>query len=153
MASTPPHKAATWLVICATCVSGFEGLRQVAYRDPVGIPTICFGETLGVRLGDQATLDECKGMLMDSLAKADEAVQRCTKVGLSDERRAALVSFTYNVGGKAYCDSTLVKLLNDRQTMAACNQLTRWNRARGIPLPGLTARRAAERQLCIKGLV
>lgn len=153
MALTQPQKnKAAWLTICVACVSSAEGLRQVAYRDPVGIPTICFGETAGVKLGDRATLAQCEGMLIDSLLKADKAVQTCTKVPLPDERRAALVSFTYNVGGNAYCGSTLVKLLNDGNAFAACNQLPRWNRAHGIPLPGLTTRREKERQMCLKGL-
>lgn len=91
-------------------------------------------------------------MLMESLMKADAAVMSCTKVPLSDERRAALVSFTYNVGGGAYCSSTLVRLLNNGFTLEACNQLPRWNKAKGMPLPGLKTRREAERQLCIKGL-
>lgn len=152
MPTPKQNKAATWVIICAACVTGFEGLRQVAYKDPVGIPTICFGETAGVKLGDKATMEECQGMLMDSLVKADAAVQACTKVSLPDERRAALVSFTYNVGGGNYCSSTLVKLLNEGNTYAACNQLPRWNRAKGFVLPGLTRRREAERLLCLKGL-
>ena len=36
-----------------------EGLRQVAYRDPVGITTICFGSTKGVKMGDTATFEQC----------------------------------------------------------------------------------------------
>ena len=121
--------------------------------DPVGIPTICFGETKGVRLGQKATVEECKGMLAESLKIADQAVLLCTKVPLSDERRAALVSFTYNVGGHAYCTSTLVKKLNSGNTFGACDELLRWNKAKGITLPGLTRRRHAERELCIKGVM
>lgn len=143
---------AAWCAIAVTCVSGFEGLRQLAYSDPVGIPTICFGETIGVQLGQRATLDECHGMLADSLEIANRSVERCVSVPMTPERQAALVSFTYNVGGGAFCGSTLVRKLNAGQTYAACGELLRWTMARGITLPGLVKRRQAEREMCIKGL-
>ena len=44
-------------------MAGAEGLRTVAYKDPVGIPTACFGETQGVRLGQTYTVEECRQML------------------------------------------------------------------------------------------
>jgi lysozyme len=146
------RQAAGWCAIAVACVSGFEGLRTAAYSDPVGIPTICFGETKGVRLGDRATVDECKAMLADSLQIANRGVDSCVRVFLPDERRAALVSFTYNVGVQNLCSSTLVRKLNAGDTVGACNELLRWNRAKGIVLPGLTKRREAERQMCLKGL-
>lgn len=146
------RKTAAWCAIAVTCVSGFEGLRQVAYSDPVGIPTICFGETKGVKLGQKASIDECRAMLAESLELADQAVMLCTKVALPDKRRAALVSFTYNVGGAAYCKSTLVKKLNAGDTVAACDELLRWTTAKGVKLPGLVKRRQQERELCREGL-
>ena len=48
------------LAAAVALVSGFEGLRNYAYRDPVGIPTICFGETRGVHMGDYKTTQEGK---------------------------------------------------------------------------------------------
>ena len=50
-------------------VGGFEGLRNYAYRDPIGIPTLCFGETRGVKMGDFKTTAECKDMLADRLVE------------------------------------------------------------------------------------
>lgn len=146
------RKKAAWCVIAVACVSGFEGLRQVAYNDPVGIPTICFGETQGVKLGQRRTLDECKDMLADSLDKANASVERCVKVPMSDKRHAALVSFTYNVGGDAFCGSTLVTKINSGNTIGACDELLRWTKAKGITLPGLVKRREQERKLCLEGL-
>jgi lysozyme len=146
-------KKAGWAAIAVTIVGGFEGIRTVAYLDPIGIPTACFGETKGIRMGQKFTMAECESMLIESLKIADDAVMHCTKVPLSDTRRAALVSFTYNVGGHAYCNSTLVKKLNAGDTVGACDQLLRWDRAKGIRLPGLTKRRAAERDLCMRGLM
>lgn len=140
------------MAIAVASVSGFEGLRTVAYRDPVGIPTICFGETVGVNMGQIRTIEECKAMLADSLEIANKAVERCVRVPMSADRHAALVSFTYNIGGTAFCTSTLVRKLNAMDILGACNELPRWNKAKGIVLPGLVKRREQERQMCLKGL-
>lgn len=144
-------KRVAWVVIATSCVAGFEGVRQVAYRDPVGIPTICFGETQGVKLGDRATMDECRAMLADSLTIANDNVDRCLKVPVNDNQRAALVSFTYNVGGAAFCRSNVVRKINAGEIDAGCNSLTQWVYAKGVKLPGLVKRREAERDLCLKG--
>lgn len=149
MALTNKQRAG-WCAIAVACVSGFEGLRQTAYRDPVGIPTICFGETQGVRMGDKATLEQCNGMLADSLEIANRAVDSCIKAPLPDYRRAALVSFTYNVGATNMCTSTMARKINAGDIRGGCDELLRWNRAKGIVLPGLTKRRAAERDMCLK---
>lgn len=151
MAQTTRSKAA-WCAIAVACVSGFEGLRTSAYLDPVLIPTACYGETKGIRMGQTFTVDECKGMLAESLEIANKQVDSCVRVPLPDARRAALVSFAYNVGGANLCSSTLVRKLNAGDTVGACNELPRWNRAKGIVLPGLTKRREAERQMCLQGL-
>lgn len=150
--SAQAKKRAAWVAIATTCVAGFEGLRQVAYRDPVGIPTICFGETKGVHMGDKASLDECKGMLSDSLEIANSGVNACAKVALPDETRAALVSFTYNVGVGTFCRSTMAKKLNAHDLAGACNELPKFVYAKGVRLPGLVRRRDEEKKLCIAGL-
>ena len=54
-------------VLVVATVGDFEGLRTSAYPDVIGIPTICYGETRGVRLGDRRTVAECKAMLGDRL--------------------------------------------------------------------------------------
>ena len=150
MATTNKQRAA-WCAIAVACVGAFEGLRLAAYADPVGIPTICFGETKGVRLGQRATLDQCNGMLAGSLQLANRAVDACIRTPLPDYRRAALVSFTYNVGQQALCGSTLARKLNAGDVAGGCNELLRWDYAKGIRLPGLTKRRAAESNMCLVG--
>jgi len=141
-------KAAGWAAIAVVCVGGFEGLRTVAYRDPVGIPTLCFGETKGVRMGDKATADECRVMLAGRLEEFARGVDACVSVPMSDSRKAAMVSFAYNVGTGAFCKSTLVRRLNVGDP-AACDELLKWTSAKGITLPGLVNRRKEERKLCM----
>jgi lysozyme len=43
-----------------------------------------------------------------------------------------------------------VRKLNAGDYTGACNQLLRWNRAGGKEVRGLTRRRVAERELCLK---
>lgn len=135
-------------------VAGFEGLRTYAYRDPVGIPTICFGETRGVQMGDRATVEECKGMLKDRLLEFESGMRFCLRSPdtIPDGAYIATLSFTYNVGVMAFCNSTLRRKLDAGDIRGACDELPKWVMARGIKLPGLVKRRALERDVCLKGL-
>lgn len=153
MASRLKRNSALAAVVVAA-VGTFEGFRQVAYLDPVGIPTICFGETRGVRLGMKATRAECEAMLARSLVEHEEGMARCLKApeGIPDGVYGAFLSFTYNVGVGAFCGSTLVRKANAGDLRGACDELRKWDRAKGIRLPGLTKRRAAEREMCLRGL-
>ena len=124
-----------------------EAVVPVAYLDPVGIPTICAGHTRGVFLGQQRTLQECEELLKEDVTYAGRAIARCTKVDLTQEQYDALVSATFNIGGAAYCSSTLVRKLNAGDCFGAAAQFDRWIYAKGRKLPGLVKRRAAERKL------
>lgn len=132
-----------------------EGLRTVAYRDPIGIPTICFGSTRGVQMGDRVTVEQCHKMLTAEMLDAVETVDRCLP-GLPVKVLAAFSDAVYNMGPTITCSntgSTARKLLLAKQYDAACNQLPRWDKARVagvlVSLPGLTKRRVVERELCL----
>lgn len=141
----------TWLAIALTAVAGFEGLRTTAYLDPVGIPTICFGHTADVQLGDTKSPVECEAMLTDEVVNYGLGVSNHTKVALSHEEQAAYTSFAYNVGIGNFQSSTLLRKLNAGDREGACNELPRWVYAQGVKLPGLVNRRAEERTLCLSG--
>lgn len=159
------RRKAAWIAIAVAAVGAFEGLRTVAYSDPVGIPTICFGETAGVRLGDRKTVEECKGLLVDSLLEAEQTLEKCAPgIVLPDRTKAAFVSFIYNVGpgGKGVKDgfcvlkngnpSSMLRHLVAGRYAQACEEFPAWATAKGIPLRGLVKRRAEERQMCLDGL-
>jgi len=146
------RKGSAAFAVVVSMVAGFEGLRTVAYRDPVGIPTICFGETKGVKLGDQKTADECHQLLGNRLIEFSSGVDKCLKVEVPAYTYAAFVSFSYNVGLGAFCSSTLVKKANAGDLEGACSELSRWTYARGIEWPGLVTRRTKERKWCLAGL-
>lgn len=142
------RKTVGWVTICVGCVAGAEGLRTAVYLDPVGIPTYCFGETAGARLGDTYTPEQCRAKLGARVLEFGGAVDRCVTKPMSAARKAGLTSFTYNVGVDAFCGSTLVRRLNAGDP-DACDELRRWTKAKGVTLPGLVNRREQERTLCL----
>lgn len=128
-------------------LKSFEGLRLVAYQDSVGVWTIGYGTTSGVRPGMRITEAQAEEFLKRDLDRFEDAVASLVQVPLTDDQFSALVSFVYNVGETAFANSTLLKLLNRRDYRGAADQLLRWNRAGSQELAGLTRRRRAERAL------
>jgi lysozyme len=144
----PTRGPAVAAALCAL-VAGLEGTRQVAYQDVVGVWTICDGETEGVHEGDRVSLAECRAKLTKRLGEFGDAIEQCAP-GLPNARFIALTSFAYNVGSHAACSSSAVKLINAGHVQEGCDALMKWNKAGGITFPGLTKRRAIERDLCLQ---
>lgn len=149
-----PKKAAA-LVLATALAAPAEGLRQYAYRDVTGLPTICMGSTKGVKMGDFRTIPECRAMLTAEMLATVEAVDKCAP-GLPVNVLAAFSDAAYNLGPVIACNSsksTAARLLQRGDIAGACNQLTQWDKARVagilVPLPGLTKRRGMERDLCL----
>ncbi|WAT83023.1 lysozyme [Delftia acidovorans] len=133
-------------------VARYEGTVQTAYRDPVGIVTACTGHTgPELQMGQVFTREQCEDMLYKDLLKHTAALE-CVKAPMSDGQKAAFLSFAFNVGNSAFCSSTLARKANAGDMPGACAELSRWTYAGGKQLPGLVNRRAAERQLCERGL-
>lgn len=129
-------------------VAQHEGLRLWAYRDPVGVLTACYGHTgKDVQPGQRYTRQQCRELLEADLARHAEALA-CIRRPLTDGQKAAFVSFAYNVGPQAFCDSTLARKANAGDMPGACAELSKWVYAKGQKLPGLVKRRAAERAMC-----
>jgi len=152
------NRKAAALAIATALAAPAEGLRQWAYRDPVGLPTICFGSTQGVKMGDFRTVPECKALLSKEMSDVVSRVDTC-RPGLPINVLAAFSDAAYNIGEHIACDSsrsTAARLLAAGDYRGACNQLLRWDKARVagvlVPLPGLTKRREMERDVCLAGL-
>jgi lysozyme len=136
-------------------LTGFEGIRQTAYPDPatLGKPwTVCMGETKGVKPGDHYSLKECKAMLRERLVDYTTPVESCLP-NLPDARFVAFVSLAWNIGATRTCQSTAAKFIRLGEIVKGCNAFMSWNKAAGIVFPGLTRRRAAERDMCLKGVL
>ncbi len=131
-----------------------EGLRRVAYYDPPGILTVCYGHTGNVQKGRVYSLAECKTLLNADMLKALQIVERCVP-GLPENVLAAFGDAVYNLGPTIACDtrkSTAARMLRAGNIKGACAQLPRWANALiagvMVELPGLATRRAAEREVC-----
>ena len=135
-----------------------EGIRQFAYYDPPGILTVCRGHTgPDVVKGRKYSLAECDAYMTADMRNAVNQVSACHP-NLPVEVLAAFGDAVFNMGPTIACDrknSTAARYLYAGQFADACKQLPRWNKARIlgflIELPGLTTRRGAERELCLKG--
>lgn len=148
------RKGGTLAALCVVVVGGFEGIRLNAYRDVVGVPTACFGETRGIRMGMKFTKTECDAMLLKGLDEFAEGVEKCTISAkyMPEKRYVAHLSLAYNIGVGGYCKSSVSRLENAGQTRASCDFFLKYNRAGGVVFPGLTRRRQAERLMCLEGL-
>jgi GH24 family phage-related lysozyme (muramidase) len=164
-----PARLAVAAALAAALAMPAEGLRQVAYYDPPGILTACRGHTgADVKAGVRYSSDQ---WLTSDMRAAVAKVDACAP-GLPPEALAAFGDAVFNVGPTIACDtrnSTAARYLQQYSAgaagnqgsdvsvlVAACDQLPRWDKARIagvlVRLPGLTKRRAAERELCLKGV-
>jgi lysozyme len=139
-------------VMAIAAVAQFEGFRPTAYLDIVGVPTICYGATRGVTLGETATKQECDARLLDELREYEAGMLACLETPLPPKVQVAFVSLTYNIGTAAFCRSSVARHANVNDLAAACDAILKWNKAGGREIAGLTRRRQAERKICREGL-
>ena len=134
---------------CIRLIKHYEGVSLTAYRDPVGIPTIGFGETgPHVKMGMTITSEQAEQMLQRRLD--NEFVPGVLSVLNREPLQCeldAMVSLAYNIGVGAFRKSTLVNMYNDGDVQGAADQFIRWDKAGGKSMLGLRRRRAAERMV------
>ncbi|WP_376742163.1 lysozyme [Ensifer canadensis] len=145
-----------------TLIQPWEGRELKAYRDIVGVWTICDGETKGVKPGMAKTNAQCDAMLLKRVE--NDFYRPLTKcianyTGLPVSLQASLLSAAYNVGTPTICGSTAARLARAEQYKASCEAITRFNRAGGKEIRGLKLRREygdanriGELELCLEGL-
>lgn len=127
-----------------------EGYRENAYIPVAGdVPTIGFGTTGGVKLGDKTTPELAIRRAHRDVQLFEGAIKTCVTVPLTQYEYDAYTSLAYNIGPNAFCNSTLVRLLNQGRYEEACKQILRWDKFRGQTLRGLTIRRQEEYNRCM----
>jgi lysozyme len=125
----------------------FEGCRLTAYVCPAGKLTIGYGHAgTDVRPGQSITAGQAEELLRADIAPIEQTIAECVTAPLTQDQFDALVVFAFNVGIGALRRSTLVKRINAKDPNAS-HEFDRWTMANGRVLPGLIARRAAERGL------
>jgi len=148
------RKSAGLAVAAVALVGAWEGLRTVAYRDIVGVPTVCYGETRGVTIGDRYTAEQCKTMLGDGLAEFEAGMRACLVApdAIPDGAYIAFLSLSYNIGTRAFCGSSVARRANAGDLAGACAAIAMWNRAGGKVVKGLVNRRAEEKRICLDSI-
>lgn len=124
-----------------------ESLRLEAYLCPAGIPTIGYGHTKGVRLGQKITVEQANQLLADDYLEAEDGVTHAVHVPLTQNQLEALTSFVFNLGIGNLKSSTLLKKINASDFSGAANEFDKWVFSKGVKLNGLVKRRALEKQL------
>lgn len=156
-AETMPASDADFLRLAVPFVGGWEGKRLSAYRDIVGVWTVCYGHTQGVRPGDSYTAAECDAMLARDLLTYRAGWHRyltpeTRSTRLPVTRDVAYSSLAINVGIAGAGKSTATRRLNAGDIVGGCEALTWWNKAGGRVIRGLVRRRSEERTLCLEGV-
>ena len=153
--------SATAIALCVTIISHWEGMDLTAKHqsiDPPGVITACIGRTNyddpTLKAGQHFTKAQCEQFLRDDLPKYDAMMRRCIHVAMPPHRYAAIVDFTYNVGGGTLCKSSVAREINAGYPRAGCNGLLAYTKANGRFLPGLRHRREdsfiGERTWCLR---
>ncbi len=142
------------LNIAQPAITDFEGQRAVAYRDVVGVLTVCAGHTgKDIVVGKVYSNDECKKLTIADAAKAAAGVLAVSPhLVWHPMQLAAAISFSYNVGTGTYANSTVARLFNAGDFIGACNFLPNYKYAGGKVWPGLVTRRAEEQRICLSTL-
>lgn len=150
--------AAVAIALAVTFIAPFEGYASKPYVDHVGTGhpiTWCYGETKAdgpvPSMSKTFTEAECKTILQQSLTnKYDPEVRKCIHVPMPPHREAAILSFTFNLGAGPICNGPVGRYLNAGNVPAACNAMLAYDHAGGVRVVGLTNRRKAERELCLR---
>ena len=127
-------------------IKRFEGCRLEAYRCPAGKPTIGYGHTAGVKMGQKITQVQAESFLKDDLARYEKLVEKYdSRYHWNQNQFDALVSFAYNIGS---IDQLTANGTRSISTIA--EKITAYNKAGGQILSGLKERRKAEQTLFLQ---
>ncbi|WP_159282191.1 lysozyme [Rahnella variigena] len=142
------------LAIATVMIPSLEGVEYKPYQDIAGVWTVCYGHTGNdIILNKTYTQAECKAILDKDLVPFAKSVDRSVKVPTNEYQKAALISFSYNVGVTAFERSSLLRNLNAGNYRAACDGLKSWVYAGSgknkKAWPGLMNRRDVEREVCM----
>ncbi len=171
MSRPPPSPTARRTVVALTLSAAalvgivlHEGYSDRAIIPVKGdVPTIGFGSTTKpdgtpVKLGDTTTPPKALARALTDVQQFEGALKTCVTVPLAQHEYDAYVGFAYNVGSRAFCQSTLVKKLNAGDYAGACSEILRWRYFQGKDCAltinaqlcgGLATRREAEYRQCI----
>lgn len=102
------------------------------------VPTVGFGTTSGVKMGDKTTPVKAVQRAMKDVTEYEGAVKRCIKVELSQAEYDTYVALAYNIGPTNFCTnpktgepSTLSKRVNAKDYVGGCEAILLYKYAAG----------------------
>ncbi len=132
-------------------IKDLEGLKLKSYRDSGGIWTIGYGSTgPDINEGIVWTKEDCEKRLALDLMVREKQLKHVIQIPLTENQKAAIMSFLYNIGFDAFKKSTFLKKLNNCDVAGAADQMLRWNKCNGEIVEGLNNRRARERAVFLE---
>ena len=145
------------IAIAVPFLNKHEGVEYKPYLDVAGVWTVCAGITgPDVIKGRTYTQKECDALLAKHLAIHQRAVDNAVKVNIPVNTRAALYSFSFNVGANAMLKSTAIRKINQGDIYGGCNALKMFNKitvnGKKVVSKGLVNRRNHEVELCLSHL-
>lgn len=125
-------------------IKAFEGLRLDAYRCPAGVPTIGWGHTKGVKMGQHITHAVAEDLLVEDIAPI-ERLLNSMKINFRQNQFDALVSWIFNLGEGKFKGSTMYqRIIGNASDEEIANQMVKWIYSGQQKLPGLMNRRVLE---------
>lgn len=123
-------------------IKNFEGFRSKAYKDAVGVWTIGYGHTKGVREGQTVTEEQAIDLLREDVQYVENAINS-HNLKLRQNQFDSLVSLFFNVG-TGHLKNFLPDLKSDPDSIAVPERMKKYVYAGGKILPGLVRRREIE---------
>ena len=125
-------------------IKQFENLRLDAYLCPAKVPTIGWGHTKGVKLGQRITVQQAEQMFAEDIAPIERLLNGL-KINFRQEQFDALVSWIFNLGAGNFKSSTMYKrIVANARDEEITDQMVKWINSGGRPLAGLMVRRVKE---------
>lgn len=130
-------------------LKSFEGFSASPYRCPGGFQTVGYGHRIRPKEAFSFPISPeiAEVILWNDINHIIPVLDAFFWVPLSLHQRAALLSFTFNVGTAALQRSTLRLKVNREEHEAVPQELMKWIWVRGQPSRGLRKRRFAEGSL------
>ena len=125
------------------------GMASVPYCDFAGHPTIGWGHRIlpRERFSKPLTVAQSDDLLRSDLERFAAAVNSWVTAPITQSMFDALVCFVYNIGIGNFMKSTMLKLINAGDFVAAAHEFDKWTKAAGKVMPGLVTRRHNEEDL------
>ena len=135
-------------------IQSYEKCRLSAYLPTShDVPTIGFGHTKGVSMGDTCTQEQADAWFLEDIAWVEDCVNEAVTASINQNEFDALCSLCFNIGCKAFSGSSLVRELNLANYNGAAERFLDWDKQNHVVLAGLTARRQSEKNLFDKETV